>query len=139
MSPQRSNRRQVPLATLAVLSVLAVVAGGCDSLLFPAERYTIQVDSLSAPAAIDATDTLTVQFYGEVGGSTCYRLAHVGKQVTPTGMEIRFHGERKGSGCGDAIIALEHEVRVPPPLQHPFTIKVMQPSGPPLVQVVRIE
>jgi hypothetical protein len=80
-----------------------------------------------------------VQFYGRIGSSGCYRLARVEKQVALGGVEIRFHGERKGGDCVQVPVALEHEVRVPPPLQHPFTIKVMQPSGPPLEQVVRIE
>lgn len=140
MSPQRSsNRPQVPLAALAVLSVLAAAAAGCDSLLFPTEEYIIEVDSLSAPAALAATDTLTMQFYGTVGSSGCYRLVRVERQVASGGMELRFHGERKWGDCFQMPVALEHEVRVPPPLQHPFTIKVMQPSGPPLEQVVRIE
>jgi hypothetical protein len=37
------------------------------------------------------------------------------------------------------LVPLEHEERVLPPLQDPFTIKVLQPSGPSLERVVRIE
>jgi hypothetical protein len=119
--------------------VLAAMNAGCDSLLFPTKDYTIQVDSVSAPAAIGAAETLVIGFFGTVGGNGCHRLVRVEKHLEPGGLQLRFHGERRGSDCTQMPVPLEHEERVLPPLQDPFTIEVLQPSGPSLERVVRIE
>ena len=118
---------------------LAAGVSGCDSLLFPTKDFTIQVDSISAPAAIGPDDTLTVRFFGLVGTSGCFRLERVEKALGLDGMQVKFHGERRGSNCTQMPVVLEHVELVPPPLQDPFTITVLQPSGPPLEEVVRIE
>jgi hypothetical protein len=132
-------RPRIPLLIGVLMAGLATAFSGCDSLLFPTEEFTIRVDSISAPAAIGPDDTLTVRFFGWVGSSGCSRLERVEKALGPGGMQVKFHGERSGSDCTQMPVALEHEERVPPSLQDPFTIKVVQPSGPPLEQVVRIE
>lgn len=137
MWSQRSNPWRVLI--LAAAGVLAVMSAGCDWIVSGTEDFTIRVDSISAPAAISTVDTLAVRFFGTVGSSRCHQLERVEKHVDPAGMQLRFHGEWRNGYCGQMPVSFEHEELVPPPLEGLFTIRVLQPSGPPLERVVRVE
>jgi hypothetical protein len=56
----------------------------------------------------------------------------------PDHLEVRFHGVRRGGDCTQMPVALEHMEIVLPPLDDPFTIRVLQPGVVPLEQAVRV-
>jgi hypothetical protein len=135
--------RRAGAAAAAALTV-ALVAGisGCDLLELDREPFTIRVDSISAPATIAPGDTLTVRFHGWVGLDGCHRLDRVERARSPGRLELRFQGLRRTGSynvCTSAPVKLDHEERVMPPLEDPFTILVRQPRGRTLERVVRVE
>jgi len=106
------------------------------------EHFVIRVDSISAPETIAAAETLRVRFRGRIGPDLCSRLERVEKGHGPGILEVRFHGERtrpSGTDCLDMLALLEHEEQVPPPLDDPFTIRVLQPDGSRLEKIVRVQ
>jgi hypothetical protein len=131
MVPRRSS--PLPLLVLA-----ASLTSGCDILGFGDESFVVRVDSISAPAEVDAGTALEVQFHGYVGPDGCSSLSRVEKRVAPQLLEIRFHGVRRSGNCTQMPVPLEHTERAEPPLSDPFTIRVLQPDGASLERVVRV-
>lgn len=117
--------------------VAGAVTTGCD-VLGSEHTYVIRVDSITAPTAISAGEALEVQFHGWVGSDGCSRLSEVEKRTTTRLLEVRFHGVRRGGHCTQMPVPLEHPETISPPLGDPFTIRVLQPSGVPLEQAVRV-
>jgi hypothetical protein len=105
----------------------------------PKTEFTVRVDSVSAPASIGPADTLVARFFGMVGSDRCSRITHVEREADSSGLVIQFHGERIERNCGQMPVFLEHEERITPPLNDPYTIRVVQPAGPPLEVLVRVE
>jgi hypothetical protein len=128
-------KRVWPLRLLVVAGILTT---GCDILGFDDDTFVIRVDSISAPAAVEGSNALEVQFHGWVGSDGCSSLSHVEKRATPQLLEVKFHGVRRGGDCTQMPVALEHMEIVSPPLNNPFTIRVLQPGGVPLEQAVRV-
>jgi hypothetical protein len=127
-------RRSWPLPLLLLAGILT---SGCD-ILGGDERFVVRVDSISAPAAVDAGTALEVRFHGWVGPNGCSSLSRVEKRAAPQLLEIRFHGVRRGGNCTQMPVPLEHAERAEPPLSDPFTIRVLQPDGATLERVVRV-
>lgn len=113
----------------------------CDLFGLSVERYLIRVDSVVAPFVVAADDTLRVRFQGEVGPDGCYRLVRVAREVTTSSLEVVFYGEHREDGgyCTQAIVTMDHEETVEPPLVGPFKITVHQPGGSLREQVVTVE
>jgi hypothetical protein len=89
--------------------------------------------------AIAPNDTLTARFYGRIGPNGCFRLSRVERGRGPGLLELRFHGERKENGdCLQMPAVLDHIERVPPPVEDPFGIRVLQPDGSALQKIVRV-
>jgi hypothetical protein len=128
-------RRSWPLPLLVLAGNLTT---GCDILGSGDEGFIVRVDSISAPAAVDAGTALEVQFHGWVGPNGCSSLSRVEKRAAPQLLEIRFHGVRRSGYCTQMPVPLEHVERAEPPLSDPFTIRVLQPGGAALEQVVRV-
>jgi hypothetical protein len=128
-------KRTRPLPLLVLAGTLAT---GCDILGSGDERFVVRVDSISAPAAVDAGTALEVQFHGWVGPNGCSSLSRVEKRAAPQLLEIRFHGVRRSGDCTQMPVPLEHTERAAPPLSDPFTIRVLQPDGASLERVVRV-
>ena len=126
-----------------VLSVLLGISVlGCDLFGPSVERYLIRVDSIVAPVVVSPDDTLRVRFQGEVGPNGCYRLVRVAREVTTSSLEVIFHGEHRvdsGHDCTQAIVTMDHEETVEPPLAGPFKITVHQPDGSFRERVVTVE
>lgn len=102
----------------------------------------VRVDSISAPASISRTDTLRARFWGLVGPDTCYRLKRVEKGRGPGILQLRFVGELVRESDTQCIywgVFLQHEEQVPPPLDDPFKIQVLQPDGSRLEKIVRVQ
>ncbi len=135
------RRRRGPFSAMGIqaMGIIAISSAACDGGPFGPKEFTIQVDSVSAPASISAGDTLTVRFFGTVGSSGCFRLARVEKEVTASRMELRFVGEKRGGDCFQMPVHLDREECMPPPLGDPFNIRVIQPSGAPLERIVRVQ
>jgi len=123
------------------LGVLLLSSAGLGcGLLDSTDSFVIRVDSISAPAAITPADTLSARFFGLVGSDGCSRLERVEKRREGGLLELRFHGTRKGGvDCTQMLVSLDHEERLLPPLPDPFTIRVLQPDGPALERVVRVQ
>jgi hypothetical protein len=133
-------RTTVPRRTwpLRLLVLAGSLTAGCDILGFGDERFVVHVDSISAPAAVHAGTALEVQFHGYVGPNGCSSLSRVERRTAPQLLEIRFHGVRRSGNCTQMPVPLEHAERAEPPLSDPFTIRVLQPGGASLEQVVRV-
>ena len=101
-------------------------------------KFIVRVDSISAPDAIAATDTLVVRFWGRIGATGCSRLDRVETAPGPGLFEITFHGERDDGLCTQMPVSLIHDETILPPMQDPFTIRVRQPDGTTLIKSVRI-
>ena len=138
MSSQRLSPPRSSLFVMAAAGLSIIMTGGCD-IFSPTREFTIRVDSIAAPAVIGATDTLTVRFFGTIGLSYCHQLKGVEMQIGPAGMQIKFRGKYENHSCAQSARYLDHEETVPPPVQDSFVIEVLQPSGPPLEHVVRVE
>jgi hypothetical protein len=123
---------------LPLLVLAASLTPGCDILGSGDESFVVRVDSISAPAAVDAGTALDVQFHGYVGPNGCSSLSRVEKRAAPQLLVIRFHGVRRSGNCTQMPVSLEHAERAEPPLSDPFTIRVLQPDGATLERVVRV-
>jgi hypothetical protein len=115
---------------------MGLLAAGCDP--FTPEDFVIRVADVAAPESLQAGQPLQVTFFGLIGADQCARLREVERRVSATLLEVRFHGRREGSHCKQTPSQLEHQEIVQLPLQDPFTIRVLQPTGPPLERTVRI-
>jgi hypothetical protein len=103
-------------------------------------EFVIRVTSIESPDTIATTAPLTARFSGPIGPDLCSYLDRVEKRLTANTLELRFHGVREvgGGDCLMAVAVLDHEVTVAPPIEDPFTIRVLQPDGVPLVKIVRV-
>jgi hypothetical protein len=120
-------------------AVVCLVGLGCGGAGLGPTEFIVRVDSISAPDAIAATDTLIVRFWGRLGPDGCSRLDEFDTGRAPGVFEITFHGERLERGqCTDMPVALIHDETILPPMQDPFTIRVRQPDGTTLNKSVRI-
>lgn len=122
------------------MCAVACLAGlGCDLVGPDTTAFIIRVDSMSALDSIAATDTLTVRFWGKIGGNGCSWLDRVETARSQGLLEITFHGRRRQRGlCTQMPTVLKHDETIRPPMQDPFAIRVMQPDGTTLVKSVRI-
>ncbi len=125
------------LATVIALSALALAA--CDGLFQRTDRYTIRVDSISAPASVASSDTLFVRFFGFVGPSGCWWLESVDRRVTTSSLDVTFRGAHRNVTCTQAVVYLDRRDTVPPPLAGPFTITAHQPNGSVVKRVVAVQ
>lgn len=129
-----------PATTAAVLFVLGLSAGCSNPTDMDTQRFLIAVDSITVPDTIAPNTTLTAHFSGRIGPNRCYRLDHVDRGRGAGIIELRFHGERKedADNCLQMPAVLDHVEDVAPPLEDPFTIRVLQPDGTALEKVVRV-
>lgn len=130
----------VGLTTVLFLTLAALA--GCGILGPDITRYVVEVDSVSAPAAVAPGEGFTARFHGTIGSDLCHSLERVERVREDDALTIRFHGiERRdpGTDCAHAISILDHEERVAPPVDRPFTLEVLQPDGSTLEEVVRAE
>lgn len=111
----------------------------CGSAGLEPTEFIVRVDSMSAPDAIAATDTLIVRFWGKLGPDLCSRLEGVETARGPGTFEVTFRGERSVRGqCLQMPAALMDDETILPPMQDPFTIRVRQPDGTVLTKTVRV-
>ncbi len=139
MTPRhsRGTLESVLRAFLPMSVVVLLTMTGCDPF-GGADEFLIQVDSITGPASVSSTETLTVRFYGFLGPSGCHVLDHVDRNRTPDALELIFHGEDRGGTCTQALVFLDHQEEIAPPFQDPFIILVRQPDGSVLEKVVRV-
>lgn len=138
MDPQR---RSFPVWCTSALTVavLSASVGACGLLAPDTTEFVIRVDSIESPDSIAAGNALTARFSGPIGPDLCSSLDRVEKHLTANTLELRFHGARKDGGhCPAQPAALDHVETIAPPVEDPFTIRVLQPDGVPLEKVVRV-
>jgi hypothetical protein len=114
-----------------VTCLLSLALAGC-SLFQPSEHFLIRVDSIAVPSSVVSGDTLAARFFGWIGRDGCWGLARVDRHVTPTSLDVTFHGEHSvpiGAACTASLVALNYVDVVAPPFSTPFTITVHQPDG----------
>ena len=130
-----SRRRRLLLAA----SSLALVGGAssCGLLSGPGE-HLVQVDSLQAPVSAAPTAPFEARFFGIVGSDGCSRLTRIERTRTEERLTLRFHAERRGGDCIQMPVLLDHTETISPPFRDPFTITVIQPSGPPLERSITV-
>jgi hypothetical protein len=122
--------------------VTILVLASCGIFGPSQASFLIRVDSIGAPNAITASESLTAHFYGTIGPDGCWSLADVDRHATSATLDVTFHGEhqvRSGNDCTSAPVALNHAEAVAPPLGTPFTITVHQPDGSLLRRVVKAQ
>ncbi len=140
----RHNSRILAARLGVAAACLLLIAGSvaCSNILAAdTVRFFIAVDSISAPASIAASDTLTARFFGKIGLNGCFRLERVERSRNAGLLEMRFHGAQnvnRNVACTQMPVMLDHLERVPPPLEGPFKIRVIQPNGSVLEKVVEV-
>ncbi len=149
MSTQGSQRtrtlRGTPPTTAAAtllgvaVALAALMAAGCDGVFQSTDRYTIRVDSISAPASVASSETLFVRFFGFVGPSGCWWLESVDRRVTTSSLDVTFRGAHRNVTCTQAVVYLDRRDTVPPPLAGPFTITAHQPDGSVVKRAVAVQ
>jgi hypothetical protein len=124
----------------SVLPIALLALAACNPFGPNIDEFVIRVDSISAPSTAVSTEPLTVTFHGGIGPDLCSSLKRVERTAGPRLLEVRFHGQRDARGrlCLQQPSILEHEETVAPPLEDPFTIRVLEPDGDTLEKVVRI-
>jgi hypothetical protein len=128
-----------PATALAVPLVPGIGAGCGNAFDIDTRRFVIAVDSISVPDTIAPNDTLTARFYGRSGPNRCFRPGSVERGRGPGLLELRFHGGRIENGdCLQMPAVLDHIERVPPTVEDPFRIRVLQPDGSALQKIVRV-
>lgn len=137
--PFRHTNHALRVILSWALLVSTASAAGCELFGDDVSVHVVRVDSISAPLTIAPAQPLEIVFHGMVGSDGCSRLSEVEKESGPDHLTIRFVAERSGGQCTQMPVPLNHVETVPPPLHNPFTITVLQPSGPPLVQVVQVQ
>ncbi len=90
-------------------------------------------------ASVGAEEHLAVRFIGMVGPNGCYRLADAVTGRSPGLWQIEFQGEYRDAVCTTEPVLLDYQVSLAPPFSDPFTIRALQPSGPPLEKSVRVQ
>jgi hypothetical protein len=129
----RPNSRRFAASWL----MIAVASAGCNVLGSDTTEFTVRVDSITIPSVVSPDETLSVGFWGNLGPDLCSRLARIESGRGPGVLEIKFRGERvEDRQCSQMPAKLEHEERLTPPFEDPFTIRVLQPVGSPLEKVV---
>jgi hypothetical protein len=128
-----------PAIAAVVLLVLGLSAGCTNAFEMDGNRFVINVDSISVPDTIGPNDTLTARFHGRIGPNQCFQLSRVERGRGVGLLELRFHGERKENGdCLQMPVLLDHIEEVPPPVEDPFRLRVLQPDGSALEKIVRV-
>lgn len=138
---RRAYRKGLSSGIVAFAAALLIVSNvGCSVFGPDVEKFVIRVDSISAPQSIRANESLQITFWGMIGKDLCSRLDRIDRQITTSSLEITFHGKREEKGGCLTMLALLADVEtLTSGLQDPFTIRVVQPSGPAMERVVRIQ
>lgn len=111
----------------------------CSSRGIRVEEFAVRVDSLAVPVSVAAQDTLSIRLIGFLGSDQCSRLARVQRERRAGWIELRVIGEREsGVDCSALPAPLNHVELVLPPIEGPFTVRVIQPDGTSLVRVVQV-
>ena len=134
----RGTLESVLWAFLSMPVVVLLAATGCGNPFGGTEEFVVQIDSITGPASVSSTETLTVRFWGFLGPNLCSVLDHVDRNRTPNALELTFHGEHRGGTCFHQPAILEHQEEIAPPFGDPFTVRVSQPDGAVLEKVVRV-
>ena len=112
-----------PASAASLVLALGVSTACGNAFDVDTEGFVIAVDSISVPDTIAAGDVLTAHFYGMVGPNQCYRLGRVERGRGPGLLEVRFHGERTGTGdCLQMPAVLDHTEEVSPPMEDSFRV-----------------
>ncbi|MGM0668589.1 MAG: hypothetical protein ACQET1_02665 [Gemmatimonadota bacterium] len=139
IGPDQAGTRSLTgvLCTLLLTGTLAVAA--CNPFDIGTERFIIAVDTMSVPESVAAGDTLVARFRGWIGPDLCSRLDRVERDRGPHQITLRFRGARRVEGdCAHMPALLDHAEAIAPPLEDPFTIRVLQPDGTSLEREVRV-
>lgn len=103
--------------------------------------FIIQVDSISVPTEVASDDTLAIRPFGRVGPNGCYSFERFEASRTTSSLDLKLIGELvEGDdiGCLSAIIELDTTYTVPPPLEGPFEIDILQPDESVLTHTVEV-
>jgi hypothetical protein len=130
-------RRSGLCVAVAFVAVLGLLGGGsCSDGTYPTyfeQTFPILVDSLAAPAAAAAGDTVTLRFWGYVGPNDCHAFGGVTADWTEHAVVLTLwyhYYRRAGADCLPEAVYLEGEpYRLGPLPPGPFTITVAQPDG----------
>jgi hypothetical protein len=119
--------------------LLTGTVAACNPFGVETDRFIIAVDSMLAPESVAGEDTLVARFWGRIGPDLCSRLDRVDLGRGSHFITLRFHGVRREEGdCPHMPALLDHRETIPPPLEDPFTIQVLQPDGTSLEREVRV-
>lgn len=139
IGPGQAGKRSLAGVIGIILLTGTVAAAACNPFGIETERFTIAVDSMSAPESVAAGDTLVARFRGWIGPDLCSRLDRVERDRVPHQITFRFRGARRVEGdCAQMPALLDHAETIAPPLEDPFTIRVLQPEGTSLEREVRV-
>lgn len=131
--------KKLPILFFVLLPLVVGCTTTGDSGDVKVRDYQIKVDSLDAPAAAPASDTMIITLHGTVGPSGCYQLDHFEEQRQAGSLTLKAWGKHYDTVCTQAIVEMHQEYKIAPPFKDPFEIRVEQPDGSVLTHTVRIQ
>ncbi len=134
-----SSARETRVSRPTVVALLSVLFGLTASLttsgcgLFPPDRYTIRVDSLTVtPGAV--AGEVSIRAHGIAGSDGCGRLERVERDARGDTLIRRFVGEQRHGNCIQMPTQLEYTEAVTVPPGRTVRYVVRQPDGAPLIR-----
>jgi hypothetical protein len=135
-------RARSPLLALVPTLMIGVLSA-CSEGTYPeffSQRYIIEVDSLRAPAALAAGDTLEVLFWGYVGPNSCHAFEGFEEERQTHRVDLTLwtkYYRRTNTDCAQVLVYLEgHPYRIGPLPAGSFDLVVHQPDGSSLVRTI---
>lgn len=130
---------------LAILGAFSLGGASCSDGTRPeyfAQRYIIEVDSVSVALSIAAGDTLVARFWGYVGPNSCHAFEGFEADPQPHRVDLTLwtkYFRRIGAGCVEESVYLDGVAyRQGPLAAGEFTLVVHQPDGSTLDVVVPV-
>jgi hypothetical protein len=127
------------LTPFVLLPLFALI--GCEPVFEQSAERQIMVDSIVAPDTVDASQGVTIEFYGTMGENRCWSFYKFETDRAPDrlAMKVLVRFKQDGSGCTPGLVDLngvEHQVQ--PPHAGDFRVVVLQPTSDSLVHVVHV-
>ncbi len=128
--------RILAFSLLLALSACSLLGSDNDPEI---HYFVAQVNSISVPASIRASDTLTVFLYGWLGNSGCYGFERFEAEREPSRLELAVIGSVVDAEiCTTVMVPVPPKYDVVPPLEGPFELVIRQPGGSTLERTVEV-
>jgi hypothetical protein len=136
-----SRLKNVRVVAALVLVVYAMFGTSC-SIGNDITYFKIAIDSVSVPTTWQIGGNMTVRFWGTIGPDMCWMLNTVDRDRTANSYTITFNGQHVArNDCPKTESTVDYEDVLTPVggQNNPFTVTVVQPTGPNIVRTVTVQ